>query len=210
MYVRENTHKKGSPNMTSSSFCAWVNNDLLPSATLPPNYPRFISVRTATRWLRKLGFRIITHKKGSYVDGHERSDVVEYRSKYLKQLSDLRSTHLPSPPCSDECATTPPPDAETRKTLVLIFHDESIFNVNEGQTWVWGSEDHPFIKPKTKGAGIMVSDFIDQHNGFLRLTEMEHKQIVSATKNPDFPKTARVQLEYGADKGGYWTSEKFV
>lgn len=61
MYVRENAHKKGSPNMTAASFCAWVNNDLLPSTTLPPNYPRLISVRTATRWLHKTGYRPTSH-----------------------------------------------------------------------------------------------------------------------------------------------------
>ena len=102
--------------------------------------------------------------------------MVAYRVKYLKELSDLRSSHLPPPPCSDERAKTSPPDAETRKKLILIYHDESIFNVNDGQTWVWGNEDQPFIKPKTKGSGIMVSDFIDQYNGFLRLTDEEHAQ----------------------------------
>lgn len=209
MHVRENAHKKGSPNMTAASFCAWVNNDLLPSTTLPPNYPRLISVRTATRWLHRLSYRPTSHKKEAYVDGHERQDVVAYRVKYLKELDNLRSSHLPPPPCSDERAATPPPDAETRKKLVLIYHDESIFNVNNGQTWVWGSEDQPFIKPKTKGAGIMVSDFIDQHNGFLRLTDEEHAQAVHSLDS-SFPKSARVLLEYGADKGGYWTSEKFL
>ena len=28
--------------------------------------------------------------------------------------------------------------------------------------------------------------------------------------DPDFLKTARVLLEYGAEKEGYWTSEKFM
>lgn len=68
----------------------------------------------------------------------------------------------------------PPADAETRKKLVIIYHDESIFHINEGQTWIWGTGDQPFIKPKTKGSGIMVSDFVEQHGGFLQLTEDEH------------------------------------
>ena len=73
------------------------------------------------------------------MDGHERADVVASHSQYLKELNELQSSHHPPPPCSDEKAATPPPDAETRKTLVSIFHDESIFNTNEGQTWMWAA-----------------------------------------------------------------------
>ena len=61
-----------------------------------------------------------------------------------------------------------------RKKLVLIYHDESIFNTNEGQVWMWAGEDVPIIQPKTKGSGIMVSDFVAVHSGFLRLSDTEH------------------------------------
>ena len=152
--------------MTATSFCQWVNNDLLPSYHLPPNLPR-ISLCTATRWLHKLGFRPQSHKKGAYVDGHERGDVVKSHKEFLKKLKELKEMHLPPPSCSDERAATPPPDAKTRKKLILIYHDESIFNTNEGQTWMWAGEDAPIIQPKTKGSGIMVSDFVDAHSGFL-------------------------------------------
>lgn len=208
MWVRENAHKKGAANMTASSFCQWVNDMLLEQHDIPPDLPHRISVSTATRWLHQLGFRPQSHKKGAYVDGHEREDVVAARKKYLKLLRELKSIHLPPPPCSDERATTPPPDAETRKRLVLLYHDESIFSTNEGQTWMWATEDTPVIQPKTKGAGIMVSDFIDQHRGYLRLTEAEHTRALAS--DPDFPGTARATLEYGAEKEGYWTGEKFM
>ena len=88
------------------------------------------------------------------------------------------------------------------------YHDESIFSTNEGQLWMWASDDTPVIQPKTKGSGIMVSDYIDQHSGFLRLSDEEHA-LATAT-DPDFPKEARALLEYGADKEGYWTGEKFM
>ena len=38
--------------------------------------------------------------------------------------------------------------------------------MNEAQTWMWGTADKPAILLKKKGSGIMVSDFIDEHNGF--------------------------------------------
>ena len=50
MFVREHGYRKGEANLNAKSFCQWVNNELLPSSDLPPNMPRSISVRTATRW----------------------------------------------------------------------------------------------------------------------------------------------------------------
>ena len=43
-----------------------------------------------------------------------------------------------------------------KKRLVLLYYDESIYNCNEGQTWMWGEEDKPGILPKTKGSGVMI------------------------------------------------------
>ena len=55
-WARENAYKKGEPNMTSSLFCEWVNNDLLPNSNLAPGFPRRIAPRTGARWLNDLGF----------------------------------------------------------------------------------------------------------------------------------------------------------
>ena len=90
----------------------------------------------------------------------------------------------------------------------MIYHDESIFNTNEGQTWMWGTDDNPAILPKNKGSRIMVSDFVEEHGGYLRLSEDELD--VAAEIYPEFPYEARQLLEYGAEKEGYWTSEKFM
>lgn len=40
-----------------------------------------IRARTARRWLAKMGFSYTGIKKGVYIDGHEREDVVDYRNK---------------------------------------------------------------------------------------------------------------------------------
>ena len=194
--------------MTAVKFCQWANDVLLPSHVLSSNMPRTISIRTANRWLHQFGFTPQSHKKGPYVDGHEREDVVKSREEFLKQITDPKKSHKPPPPCSDETAPVPGPDAESQKQLVLIYHDENIFTINEGQTWMWATEDAPVIQPKTKGSGIMVSDFIDQHNGYLRLTDTEF--AVGKTADPQMVQMARALLEYGAEREGYWTSEKFM
>lgn len=83
LWLRENSCKKGELNMIAQSFCQWVSDCLLPSHDLSPSYPRSISLRTAIRWIRQLGFRPTSHEKGAYVDGHERQDVVASRGDFL-------------------------------------------------------------------------------------------------------------------------------
>ena len=72
----------------------------------------------------------------------------------------------------------------------------------------WGTGDEPYIQPKTKGAEIIVSNFVDQHNGYLQLNKEEHS--IACASDVSFPKSARILLEYGAEHEGYWTSEKFM
>ena len=55
----------------------------------------------------------------------------------------------------------------------------------------------------------MVSDFIDEHNGYLALTEDEH-QKAKEVYGSSVKKEARVFLEYGEGREGYWTSERFL
>ena len=98
LYVRENAFKKGAPNMTSRSFCTWVNDELLPNATLDPGAPRKISVSVARRWLLEMGFKVKRITKGIYFDGHERSDVVEARGEFLKTMTSLGFLHPTNAP----------------------------------------------------------------------------------------------------------------
>ena len=69
---------------------------------------------------------------------------------------------------------------------------------------MWGKEEQPAILPKAKGNGIMVSDIVEEHDGYLRLTDEEFKR--PKRKNCNLVQEAREMLEYGADKQGYWTS----
>ena len=64
------------------------------------------------------------------------------------------------------------------------------------------------MKPKERGAGIMVSDFIDEKNGYLSLTKEEYDK--AKISNPRIWMHARVLLEYGESKEGYWTSDRFM
>ena len=54
----------------------------------------------------------------------------------------------------------------------------------------------------------MVSDFVDEHNGFLALTDEEYEQAKQT--NPSVKNYARQFLEYGESKEGYWTRDKCI
>ena len=65
----------------------------------------------------------------------------------------------------------------------------------------------PFYQ-KTKGSGIMVSDFVEEHGGYLQLTDGEFEEAKQLFLNIE--QNARQLLEYGADKEGYWTGDRFM
>ena len=175
-WVRANSFVKGSPNLTASRFRVWVN-DVLPIVVQHhPQIKQQISVRTATRWLHALGFHPSQSHKGVYLDGHERADVVEYRKLYLRKLEILEATHAPPPLCSDDPIRVHQEEDESKKKLVLIYHDESTFHSNDGQGWLWAEAGKQPIRPKGQGRGIMISDFIDEYNGFLALSDQEYEE----------------------------------
>lgn len=211
-YVRANAAVEGKPNLTSIEFCKWVNKTLLPNSTLEPGFPRRISVETARKWLHEMGFEVLTAKKGIFVDGHERPDVVESRAKFLRKMVKLGFLHFTNAPTEQAARALPedvePPILERRDKTVVFFHDETTFQSNEDQTLQWGTKGTKMMKPKSRGAGIMLSDFIDERNGFLSLTDEEYERSKQA--NPSARKYARQFLEYGENKEGYWTRDKFM
>jgi hypothetical protein len=52
------------------------------------------------------------------------------------------------------------PGSSIRRPIVMLTHDESTFQANDGRKYAWMREDENDIRPKGKGRGIMVSDFL--------------------------------------------------
>ena len=209
-YVRENRVVKGQPNMRLQSFTYWVNEALLPNHGLEPGFPRKVSCETARKWLHELGFSIIDAKKGTYVDGHERDDVVEYRAQFLRRMVGLGFLNRENAP-TPEAKLALPEDLETPRAAVLaktivLFHDESTFQANDFKRTQWGTKDDHMLVPKSKGAGIMVSDFISEQDGYLKLTDEEFTR--GKEKYPRLKQYGRRSIEYGENRDGYWTSER--
>ena len=96
---------------------------------------------------------------------------------------------------------------EVSQKSVIIFHNESTFQANDEENWIWGEQGQCVLKPKSHCSDIMVSDFIDEHNGNLRLTDKEFIQAVD--KVDGLQKEACAFLVYGKKHEGYWTGKSF-
>ena len=213
VYVRENAVPKGRPNLTAVAFCYWVNNNLLPNSTLEPGFPRRVSVETVRKWLHDLGFDVLHMSKGVFIDGHECPDVVESREKFLKKMTEcgfLRPDNAPT----EEAAQALPADVphmskEEGEKRILWFHDESAYNTTEDTPVLWGEKGKLPIKPKGKGSSIMVSEFIEEKDGYLGLSDQQY-QLEVANSGDDVEKSALAVLEIGENREGYWTGERFM
>jgi hypothetical protein len=64
------------------------------------------------------------------------------------------------------------------------------------------------LVPKSRGAGITVSDFISEQDGYLKLSDEEF--AIGRTIFPGLKQYARACIEYSKNKDGYWTSAKFM
>lgn len=67
---------------------------------------------------------------------------------------------------------------------------------------MWGEKGTAVMRPKSKGSGIMVSDFIEEKHGYLALTQEEYDRV--KLTDPSAKMYARQLLEYGAAREGYW------
>lgn len=169
--------------------------------TPDPTQPKTrISHRTAERWLHKLGWIYGRNKKG-YVDGHERPDVVDYRQNvFCPRMQELLVT-LREYDDSREIPKDLPPGTKRRH---LVTHDESTFNANDGSLYSWKIAGQEWLKPKSRGKGLMVSEFLLAADGRL------------ACNAGDDELTGRIYasetIQYGSGKNddGWWNAEKMI
>ncbi len=88
--------------------------------------------------------------------------------------------------------------------LILITHDECIFYTNDGKKKIWISDGEMLLRKKGNRKSIMVSEFLLEACGQLKLSEEE------ATRNPNIPTEARCYLLPDKNQEGYWTFEHLL
>ena len=148
-YVRKHGYTKGAPNLTLADFIHWVAE----------KWEVEVCQETARCWLHKMGFSYRQFSKKIYFDGHERDDVREDRKVYVGKMFSLGDRYL---------TQYPPPLTSALQPIIRVFHDESTFYANADQSFHWSDGSNQALKQKSLGQAIMVSDFIDEVNGFLQ------------------------------------------
>jgi hypothetical protein len=120
--------------VTPMKFREGVNTEILPALGISPKQP--ISERTARRWLVRLGYRRTLIKKGVYMDGHERPDVVQYRTDvFLPKMAEFeaRMTQYHGPDLKVVEPVLPP----GVKKVIAYFHDECCFHALDYMRSAW-------------------------------------------------------------------------
>ena len=106
---------------------------------------------------------------------------------------------------------SPPPTlAPGEESLVLVTHDESTFNANDGKRQKDGKQ---LLRPKGRGKGIMVSASLTPGGPLRvpdRISDMELLKDTAWPRDKDNkPVRSAIQfLEYSKDN--YWTGDKMV
>ena len=85
-----------------------------------------------------------------------------------------------------------------------MVHDKSFFSSYDGKRTVWVRGDGHPIRPKGQGRSIMVSEFLCECHGRLKLT------ADMASRHPDLPKEATVIIFPGKNADGYWNNSDLV
>jgi hypothetical protein len=131
----------------------------------------------------KLGFRAQRHWKSIFYDGHERSDVVEARNKFIKDVAQLRaySIRYDGDDCDIPVLVDPEILGDNRNT-VFVYHDESTIHAKERPTTSWLLPGTNELRSKSLGRLIHISDFILEPTGRLVLTpEQEEAHNLGST-----------------------------
>ena len=153
-----------------------------------------ISERTARRYLNHLGYQWSTPKKGQYADGHEREDVVKYRSEVFlpkwheieKQMANWTQDNI------QEFGPNLP-----GHEVIAWFHDETIFYAHDRRKKGWHHKDAlatPYAKGE--GASLMIADFVSARFGWLR--------------SPNGTHSARKIMQPGKNKDGYFLNNDII
>ncbi|CAG8464817.1 16305_t:CDS:2, partial [Cetraspora pellucida] len=150
-----------------------------------------ISIRTAHRWMQKLGFYYKCHQQGVYVDGHERPDVVAYCHIFLQKVAEFDRfvSKWHDKGCEFRTFLWL---SNGEKEHVWVTHDETTFHAYDGPCAVWCPEEEQPLRKKRLGLGIHISDFM--------------MEMIEPLKDKE--EEACVTMVLGARHNGFWDMEK--
>lgn len=168
-----------------------------------------IRSRTARKWLNRLGYKYRHVGKNVFIDGHERPDVIEDRRHFLEVMEELEPYLVEFDKTGQMIPKIYPSDCEVggdkRRPVIVITHDECTFSSNDGPRFGWQKDGDTFLRPKSKGRGIMVSEFLLPF-GRLNLSSLSELSQQDLVERCGLTETEAVEIfEFGKNNQGYWT-----
>ena len=215
-WIRSKANKKGTSNMRVNDFTTFVNTELLrvntPSALVQGDG---VTSETARSWLHYLGFSVLKKTRAIFKDGHDSISVTQYKMlDYLPKMKKLQAQalmphHFENPddgfnltlPLHDalQNALEEAKQKGFERVVILHTHDESTYSSMDCQDFWWGERGFDTITSKSRGKGIMVSDWSNIATGWMQLTDEEFK-IAKEQHGYKGPQKSRVLFEAGGDK----------
>jgi len=194
IFIRQNNGK-----ITPKDYQNYVNLILFSDMGI---VNKKITVKTSRVWLKKIGLVPQPRKKGIYFDGHERKDVLEYRAKFLEELKELEQ-FMPMF-VGDDMIQINPEIPNNQQLHIFVTHDECLFYANDDRPIVWTPIGEPPLRKKGQGKSIMISEFLLETIGCLKLTSEQ------SLLNPNIPIEARKYLKPGKNEEGWWTADHLI
>jgi hypothetical protein len=143
------------------------------------------------------------------MDGHERPNVRQARTEFLakkKQLEELMPIFE-----GEDMHEVEPTLAPGQKKHIWVVQDESCYSANDGTRHSWvntTSRDGQVLQKKTKGKSLMVSDFLCETYGRLKIPADQQQEYLQ--QHPNASCEARQFFKPGANADGYWTGAHVI
>ena len=188
---------------TPSNLKTHLENNVFPTLNIPGI--KSIHKEMARKWMKTKNWIYGVCKKGIYINGHEHDDVKAYQENFLKEMANLEEFMIMYDDNTLEPLQNLAIEDGKQRWHILVTHDESCFNANDGGTYGWALKGEQPLRRKSPGMGIMVSEFLLDTVGWLAISE----EIYQAIDNPSFPREACELFEFGHGNG-YWTSEHMI
>ncbi|CAG8553220.1 15470_t:CDS:2 [Cetraspora pellucida] len=180
--------------ISPTGFIQYVNDYILPECI--GGFQKKICLQIVERWLDILGCKCREYKKRIYFDGHEREDVVVYRSVFLDRLRTLEQRIAIYE--GESMIKVLSVLNKEEQELVFVTHDKCIFYSNNGKKRIWVHDDEMPLRKKGNRRSIMVSKFLTEECGQLKLTDEEIEMY------PDVLAEARCYFMPGKNQESYW------
>eukprot|EP00733_Pompholyxophrys_punicea_P001068 Pompholyxophrys_punicea_v1_NODE_455_length_1916_cov_39.531435.p1 type:complete len:516 gc:universal NODE_455_length_1916_cov_39.531435:246-1793(+) len=190
--------------MTSADFAYYLNEDLLKEVVA--NRKTKISNTTALNYVNRLGFTSTVIGKTTFIDGHAREDVVNYRQniflptirelekrarlwtedgQFIDAITDLNEEYTKWRNNAPGGGYFHPDKSPDSREAIFIYQDESTGKAGSVQKRMYAEEGRAAPARKNEGASFMVSGFaLEQGTGRLSFTPEQYETYLKSLSLP--------------------------